>query len=299
MSRTPMPNLLFAAALAAAGLAACNPAPASSGAEALSDGADNAQSQTVADPATPAAPTTPSIDPTVGVASADNSTVAFSDDSLSFAAALPTAPANDPVVADLRREAESYLASVKRNARADFDRLKRSGDQPNPWEVRVRWKYTAQAGDIVSLAGEASEYNGGAHPMQRFDTHIARTDGEELSIDSMLLPKRSPSPAMTIAICEALKAAKQETIKSATIFDEPIVCAGPEANAKTEAAKLALAPSDQPDKFGGVYVFYEPYVVGAYAEGPYILTVQQGVFAEDLKEDFKALFAGDAPAWNN
>jgi hypothetical protein len=234
----------------------------------------------------------------VSTASADNSTVAFSDESLSFAAALPPAPAGDPVLADLRREAQSYLATVKGNARADFERLKRSSDKPDPWDVRLRWRYTARAGDIVSLIGEVSEFNGGAHPMQRFDTHIARTTGEELNVGEMLLAKRSPSPAMTIAICEALTTAKQARIRSATIFDEPIVCVGPEANAKTEEAKLALAPSDQPGRFGGIYVFYEPYVVGAYAEGPYILTVQQGVFAEDLRPEFKALFGGEAPEWN-
>ena len=70
----------------------------------------------------------------------------------------------------------------------------------------------------------------------------------------MLMLKRSPSPALTIAICEALKAAKKKRIKSPTIFDEPIVCVGPNANAKTDDAKIALAPSDKPGKFGGVYV---------------------------------------------
>jgi hypothetical protein len=44
-----------------------------------------------------------------------------------------------------------------------------------------------------------------------------------------------------------------------------------------------------------VYGYYEPYAVGAYAEGPYILTVQQEVFAEDLRPEFKALFGGEAP----
>jgi hypothetical protein len=184
---------------------------------------------------------------------------------------------------------------MKVNARADYDRLKKAGTKPNPWEVRVKWSYTARADGVVSLAGEASEYNGGAHPMLSFDTHIARASGESLQIDDMLLVKHSPSPALVIAICEALKSAKTAKIKSATIFDEPIVCVGPEANAKTDAAKIALAPSSKPDRFGGLYAYYDPYTVGAYSEGPYKLTVQQEVFAEDLKPEFKALFAGEAP----
>jgi len=231
----------------------------------------------------------------VSTASAGPSKIAFEDESLSFSAALPDGPANDPVLTYLREDAQAYLAKMKVNARADYDRLKKAGTKPNPWEVHIKWGYTARADGIVSLAGEASEYNGGAHPMLVFDTHIARTSGQRLQIEDMLLAKRSPSPAMTIAICEALKTAKTAKIKSVTIFDEPIVCAGPDANAKTDAAKIALAPSNKPDRFGGLYAYYDPYTVGAYSEGPYRLTVQQEVFAEDLKPEFKALFAGEAP----
>jgi len=227
--------------------------------------------------------------------SAAASKIAFEDDSLSFSAAMPEGPAGDPVLTYLRKDAEGYLAMLKTNARADFNRLKKAGSKPNPWEVRIKWAYTAKAGNIVSLAGEASEYNGGAHPVLAFDTFIGRVTGEKLEMDEMLILKRSPSPAMIIAICEALKTAKTSKIKTATIFDEPIVCAGPDANAKTDIAKIALAPSNHPDRFGGLYAYYEPYSVGAYSEGAYKLTVQQEVFAEDLKPEFKQLFAGEAP----
>ncbi|MDP3738702.1 MAG: hypothetical protein Q8R02_15010 [Hyphomonadaceae bacterium] len=246
-------------------------------------------------PATPLPPPTLA-DPTVSTASAGaTGPIAFDDESLSFAAAIPAGPANDPALAALRQDSEGYLATMKTNARADFDRLKKAGTKAGPWEVRVQWTYTAKARDIVSLAGVASEYNGGAHPIQHFDTHISRTNGQELQVADMLLLKRSPSPAMTIAICEALKAAKLQRIKATTIMDDPVVCIGASANAKTEDAKLALAPSNQPNKFGGVYAYYDPYAVGPYSEGTYVLTVQQEIFAEDLKPEFKALFGGEAP----
>jgi hypothetical protein len=248
-----------------------------------------------AGPATAAMTAAPA-NPTVSTASASQPKVAFEDESLSFSAAMPEGPVDDPVLVYLREDAQSYLAKVKTNARADFNRLKKAGTKPEPWEVRIKWGYTAKADGIVSLAGEASEYNGGAHPMLMFDTFIGRNTGEKMKLDDMLILKRAPSPAMTIAICEALKAAKASRIKTATIFDEPIVCAGPDANAKTEVAKIALAPSSEPDRFGGVYAYYEPYAVGAYSEGAYKLTVQQDVFAEDLKPEFKKLFAGEAPA---
>jgi hypothetical protein len=247
-------------------------------------------------PAPPAPPLTPG---NFATASAGGSAINFADDSLAFSVALPPGPADDPVLAYLRRDSEGYLKTMKANARADFNRIRKTGAKPAPWEVHVQWKLTAKAGDIVSLAGEASEYAGGAHPIEHFDTHIARTSGAEVRFDDMLQAKKNPSPALTIALCEALKSAKIARIKSATVMDEPIVCAGLSANSRTELAKLALAPSNQPGKFGGVYAYYEPYSVGAYAEGAYRLTVQQAVFAEDLKPEFKALFAGEAPELAN
>jgi hypothetical protein len=248
----------------------------------------------------PAAPPSPPDAAVTTEAAPTGDAVSFADPALMFHAVLPDGPANDPVLTFLRGDAERYLARIKTNATADHDRLKREGVNAPPWEVKIRWNYTARAGDIVSLAGEASEYTGGAHPMLYFDTHIAHADsGDKVAMADMLIIKRSPSPAMQIAICEALKIEKEKRIKSATIFDEPIVCAGAQANAKTEAALLALAPSNEPDKFGGVYAYYPPYAVGSNAEGAYRLTVQQSIFAEDLKPDYKPLFAGEAPPLAN
>jgi hypothetical protein len=280
-----------AAVLAVAHVGGCSPAPAG---DQTAAAAPERPSTTALANQQPSAST----DPVVSPASAGDPGIHFRDASLAFAAMFPDAPASDPVIADLRRDAQGYLAQLKTNARADFERMKKAGFEPRPWDIQIRWKYSAKAGDIVSLIGEASEYTGGAHPSQRFDTHIARTNGSEIDFGNMLVAKRSPSPALTIAICEALKTAKTAKIKSATILDEPIVCVGPMANARTEDAKLVLAPSNEAEKFGGVYVYYEAYAVGAYAEGPYVLTVQQEIFADDLRPEFKALFGGEAPQPN-
>lgn len=282
----------LATALAIAHTAGCSPAPAA-------DETATAVPEQTTDTITPAEPTGSAADPVASPASAGDLDITFADPSLIFAATFPAAPANDPVIVDLRKDAERYLISLKANARADFDRAKKAGQNPRPWDVRVRWRYTAKAGDIVSLLGEVSEYTGGAHPNQRFDTHIARASGGEIAFNDMLIAQRSPSPATVIAICEALKAAKVEKIKSATILDEPIVCIGPSANAKTEEARIVLAPSNELKKFGGLYAYYEPYAVGAYAEGPYVLTIQQEIFAEDLRPEFKPLFGGEPPVPKN
>ncbi len=239
-------------------------------------------------------------DPTVSTASAENNSVTFHDEALTFKAELPPGPPNDPVLTYLRDDSLRTLSRLKANSRTEYDHESRKGVTPQPWDVKIKWVYTARAGGIVSLAGEESEFNGGAHPNFYFDSHIARAaGGAPIKVADMMMADRVPSPAMVVGICEALKGAKLDRIHAATIFDDPIICAGPKANAKTEAAVLALAPSNEQDKFGGLYVYYAPYAVGSNAEGAYRLTVQQGVFAQDLRAEYKSLFAGRAPELNS
>jgi hypothetical protein len=221
---------------------------------------------------------------------------AFEDESLSFKVEMPDGPETDPMRRWLLADAKGYLNSKKSSARSDQERMKRVGAPVQQWQVDIAWSYTAKAGDLVSLFGVSDEYTGGAHPVRHFDTIIASPEnGRKITLADMLVLERSPSPALMIAICEALKSAKMKRIKSATIMDEPIVCAGSSANAKTEDAKIALAPSNKPGKFGGVYAYYEPYDVGPYAEGAYRLTIQQEIFAQDLKSEYRKLFDGAAP----
>lgn len=241
----------------------------------------------------PAAPDTPGVD---GVTASADGAISYSDASLTFSAALPPGAETDPVLAPLRKQALDMLAEYKKNAAADLAERKRNGAMEMQWELQIEWKQLAKAGNLVSLEGTIYEFTGGAHGMGTTAGHIARADtGEELTFQSMLIASRAPSPALTIAICEGLKTEKMARIQSATIYDEPIVCAGPTANVKTDEASYALAPSNEAGKFGGLYVFYDPYAVGSYAEGPYTLTIPQQVFAEDLKPEFKKLFGGTAP----
>jgi len=224
--------------------------------------------------------------------------VEYQDEAIKFKAELPSGPANDPVLTYLKEDSQRVLDHFKSSAKAAYDRDKRSKHAAVPWDVKITWSYTAKAGGYVSLAGEESEFNGGAHPNYFYDSHIARaSDDHQLKVADMFA--NPPSAKLAAGICDALRSAKLDKLHAATIFDDPIKCTGEGANAKIEAAVLSLAPSDQPDKFGGVYAFYAPYIIGSHAEGPYKLTVQQSLFADDLKPEFKALFAGRAPETKN
>ncbi len=253
----------------------------------------SAQSTTPGQPGSPDVPTPPEPGTTVATA---GGAIAFDDPTLSYSAAFPPGSADDPVLQPLRADALAHLEKSKVAAREDFAQRKQMGAIEMAWEVQTTWSYTAKAGGIVSLQGEQYEFTGGAHGMTMTGTHIARAGtGEELTFNGMLQANRNPSPALVIGICEALKKAKLDAIGSATIYDEPIVCAGPKANMKIDEAKIALAPSTEADRFGGVFVYFDPYAVGSYAEGPYTLTIPQVVFREDLQKEFQPLFAGAVP----
>lgn len=243
-----------------------------------------------------AAPATPGATTPEGATATADGALSYTDTAITFSATLPPNSATDPVLIPLRKQALEMFAEYKKNATADQVERKRMGAMDMPWEVTIAWKQLAKAGNLVSLEGEIYEFTGGAHGMGTTAGHIARADtGEELTFQSMFMANRVPSPALTIAICEGLKTEKMARIQSATIYDEPIVCAGPNANVKTDEAAYALAPSSEANKFGGLYVYYDPYTVGSYAEGSYTLVIPQQVFAEDLKPEYKALFGGTAP----
>ena len=191
----------------------------------------------------PATPDTPAAD---GVTASADGAISYSDASLSYSAALPPGAETDPVLAPLRKQALEMLAEYKKNAAADLVERKRIGAMQMQWELQIEWKQLAKAGNLVSLEGTIYEFTGGAHGMGTTAGHIARTDtGEELTFQSMLIASRAPSPALTIAICEALKTEKMARIQSATIYDEPIVCAGAAANLKIEEAAYRARPVER------------------------------------------------------
>lgn len=212
--------------------------------------------------------------------------IAYSDGNMTFSAALPLREQAGPIADILRKEAEDLLARKKASITED-------GRGTIPWEFEIAWKVLGRAGDFVSLEGTLYQFEGGAHGMANTDTRLANMKtGEVIDFPGMLRFGKAFSPAVVIATCEALKKAKLERINETTIMDEPIVCAGPNANVRLEDAKLAIAPSTTADKFGGLYIFFDAYAVGPYAEGSYELAIPHDVFADDLKPQFKALFGG-------
>jgi hypothetical protein len=259
-------------------------------AAASSDGATPSDEQILSVQSAPETPQPPTPG-AAGVQSAD--TISVSDPSLVFSAALPSQEEAGPIAARLRKEADDLLAKKLKEAHEMHADARAEGRSPIPWEYQIEWKVLGRASEWVSLVGTLYQFEGGAHGLGTTDTRIANyKTGEEIAFPDMLRFGKGFSPAVVIATCEALKKEKRTRIGSDTVMDEPTICAGPNANVRLEDASIGLAPSNVAGKFGGLYVYFDPYAVGSYAEGSYQVAIPHEVFAEDLKAPFKTLFAG-------
>lgn len=206
---------------------------------------------------------------------------------LEFRVSIPSVGLPPPVAARIEQQARDYLSTMSRSAAG-------AQTDASPWSVDIVWRAVAQNAGLISLLGESREDTGGPHANIQYDALIARTDtGEGIAFRDLFSPDKRPSPALAIGVCEALRREKLQRIGSATIFDEPLTCAGSAENLEFGSASITLAQSTLPGAFGGVVVHYAPYAVGAFAEGSYEVTIPQEVFAQDLKPEYRLMFAGE------
>ncbi len=171
----------------------------------------------------------------------------------------------------LRKDAQNYLASKKAEARSHL----RGVQEDRQWFSRLAMGSEDQMGlqrqgrrhrQPVRLVLRV-RWRGPRHDPASTRTSPAPT-AQQLTVADML--EGGLSPAVVIAICEALKVEKQNAPARRPSSMNPITCAGPNANVEDRRAKLVLAPSDQAEQVRRRFTpYYEPYEVGAYVEGSY------------------------------
>jgi hypothetical protein len=148
--------------------------------------------------------------------------------------------------------------------------------------------------DVISLADTTDTYTGGAHPNYFLGGETYRK-GEEAPLP--LATFIADEAAFNDLVIKALVAAKL-----ANGFDtdagaiesglREILVPSPEYP-EIYKGKVQLAPSSEPGKIGGLTVVFSPYDVGAYAEGPYTVTLTAADLAPILTADWSARFGGE------
>lgn len=138
----------------------------------------------------------------------------------------------------------------------------------------------------------------GAHPNTIIDTLLWDTTARKfVSIRPFFKETAVNGPTMK-ALASAVRAAVQAEKKARHI--DPAIMNDPMwlADIKPDLTKIggaALAPSTESNKSAGLLVYFSPYAVGPYVEGPYTVFVRWTVFKTYLSRTGAELFGGDRP----
>jgi len=203
---------------------------------------------------------------------------------------LPAALAHEPdlharLYAEAVRDLKAF-AEGSANARAE-----EVGEDPDsapaqPYSKSIDWSVAADTTKLMSLSSIASEYSGGAHGNAAYASLLWDKALKHLIAPTALFAPGADA-AMDKALCDALIAEKKSRLGDN--YTPP----GADWNCpKWRDTPFVLTASTTPGKAGGLTFLLAPYLVGAYAEGTYEVTVPLSAFARYLKPAYADEFAG-------
>lgn len=193
----------------------------------------------------------------------------------------------------LREDAQTEFEQMQASASYEYSE---DPDYFRAYGIIIDWTLLAHSGDLVSLAGLHSYDAGGAHPNYQLSgliynnasqvpVHVLDLFQEEDQAQALLL--KAARGDILVQKTERYRDNEVPTDGLAEEVEDLIADSGAALSA------AALAPSEKVGQFGGLYVYFSPYELGAYAEGAYTATVSQAVFRDLLKPEFADLFSGE------
>ncbi len=170
--------------------------------------------------------------------------------------------------------------------RAEADRKSTVGEFPwRQYASERQWTVAAATSKLIGLRGTWFDYTGGAHP-NHGATAILWDAGANNELKSAALFRRDADMGvLDKAICDAVVLAKRNR-EGAMPLDDVFSCP------KWSETVLALAPSTEVGKIGGLAVLIDPYVVGPYAEGDYEVVIPLSTLRPLLAPAYADAFAG-------
>lgn len=201
--------------------------------------------------------------------------------------------------------ADSLLAEGKRElakwrAQADKDRK----EMPDVFRDGHRYSYSrdytqrSAIGNYISIVRGDYYDGGGAHPNSAANTILWDTAAKKpISVRPFFKETADNGPTLQ-AVAKAIRAALavEKQSRDIEIKDPDTDSDLARVQAKLlEIGALALAPSTEAGKSAGLIVYFSPYAVGSYAEGPYTVFVPFKEFAQYLSPTGTALFGGERP----
>jgi len=180
-----------------------------------------------------------------------------------------------------QRQLLEFIAQAKED-RARF--AAKGVSQPQPYERRVTWTVAAVTPGLVSLRGAWFDDTGGIHPNHGSDTFLWDRDHGQMLLQSDLFKPGYDLSALDQTLCAAVRKAKQARLGPT----DPKSWSCP----KWEDSHATLVPSVRPYRAGGLMFLFDPYVIGAYAEGDYAVLIPLSDVQPALAPMWAADFAG-------
>jgi hypothetical protein len=232
-------------------------------------------------------PAAPAAQPAAVPAAAGPLTWKSSTADAEVALSLPPAVARVPALyGKLFSEGKNELEAFAEGAKGELEELRANGDTPPPFGKTHDYAVSAETPRLLSLVENTLESTGGAHPNTTLEATVwDKQAGKALSAADLFAPGADMT-GPDKALCDAIHAAKQARVQDPALTGELKACP------KLEAATLALAPSTEPGKAGGLIALFSPYALGAYVEGAYRVVVPLPAVRPALAPAYAPEFAG-------
>jgi hypothetical protein len=193
------------------------------------------------------------------------------------------------LLADAKKDGEKWR--VEANKEIKEDPLWKG------WSFERDYSVRSIIGNYVSVL-RTDAWDGGAHPNQALDALLWDSRANKLiNISPFFSETKADGPTLR-ALAHAIRIAVATDKKKRDIeIKDPDTDSWLSSvkSKLTDLGGIALAPSTEKRKSSGFSVYFSPYAVGTYVEGPYIVFVPWTAFKTYLSPAGTALFGGMRP----
>ncbi|MGH6663474.1 MAG: hypothetical protein ACREB2_01035 [Pseudolabrys sp.] len=198
------------------------------------------------------------------------------------------------LVAAGKRDLAKWAADAERERKANPSEF----GPDRRWSLGRGYILRSIVGRYVSIVRVDDTYGGGAHPNHRINTLLWDARANKFINVSPFLDETGENGPTLRALAKAIRAAVALEKKS-----HGIAVADPDTDPELASVEpklatiggIALAPSTEKGKACGFSVYFSPYAVGSYVEGPYTVFIPWRAFKAHLSPLGAALFGGERP----
>ena len=180
------------------------------------------------------------------------------------------------------------LMDFAKAAAGDRARYVLKGRHPGQYARKVVWTITAISPRLISLKSEWFADTGGVHPNRGDGSYLWDREHNQMLQQTELFKPGYDFSALNPVLCDAIT--KVKAARMGPTDPKSWTCP------KWDDSRAVLVPSTRPYRIGGLMFLYDPFVIGAYAEGDYQVTIPLSVFQQALAPAWADQFTGSPAA---